>query len=44
MAVAQKATKENIMGFILSLYATILTLAVWQEIQTENDMKNAVNA
>ncbi len=39
-----KTTEVNIMAFILSMYATILTLAIWQEVHSENDMHNAISA
>ena len=29
------------MAFILSLYATVLTLAIWQETQSVNDVRSA---
>jgi hypothetical protein len=29
------------MAFKLSVYATILTLAIWQEAQSDKDMHNA---
>jgi hypothetical protein len=29
------------MAFILSMYATVLTLAVWQDVQSANEMRSA---
>lgn len=29
------------MAFILSVYATVLTLAIWQETQSANEMRSA---
>jgi hypothetical protein len=43
-AVSPKVNEVNIMAFILSLYATVLTLAIWQETQSDNDMHNANTA
>jgi hypothetical protein len=43
-AVSPKVNEVNIMAFILSLYATVLTLAIWQEAQSDNDMHNATTA
>jgi hypothetical protein len=43
-AVSPKVNEVNIMAFILSLYATVLTLAIWQEAQSDNDMHNANKA
>jgi hypothetical protein len=43
-AVSPKVNEVNIMAFILSLYATVLTLAIWQETQSDNDLHNANTA
>jgi hypothetical protein len=40
----KKHKEVNIMSFILSAYATILTLAIWQEAQSDNGMHNANKA
>jgi hypothetical protein len=40
----KKRKEVNIMAFILSAYATVLTLAIWQETQSDNDMHNATTA
>ena len=32
------------MAFILSVYATVLTLAIWQEAQSGNKVHSAISA
>jgi len=41
MAVSHYALEVTVMAFILSVYATVLTLAVWQEAHSANEMRSA---
>jgi len=43
IAASRNETEVNIMAFILSMYATVLTLAIWQETQSANEMRSADN-
>ncbi len=40
-AVSQTAREVLMMAFILSVYVTVLTLAIWQETQSANEMRSA---
>ena len=43
IAASRNETEVTIMAFILSMYATVLTLAIWQETQSANEVRSADN-